>query len=307
MYDVIPDIHGQADKLKSALNDLGYRERNGAWRHSNPTRRVVYLGDFIDRGPDNREVLRIVRGMLDAGTASAVMGNHELNAIQFHTLHPETGKPLRARTEKNGGQHKTFLDEFQMGATQTNEQIRWMKTLPLFIDFSDFRVVHACWDRRKIQRLKELTYDNALTDEQFVQVADKTHELYGLVETTTKGPEILLSDGITFVDKDGHERAEIRVQWWNANAKSWADIAMSVPDKGQLPVSPLPQNAIESIYAPDEVPVFFGHYWLSGEPVLQARNALCLDYSAGKNGPLVSYGAEPGKSVLSLDCLRIHR
>ena len=85
MFDVIPDIHGQADKLKSALGNLGYRERNGAWRHSDPTRHVVFLGDFIDRGPDNREVIRIVRSMLDAGIASAVMGNHELNAIHFHT------------------------------------------------------------------------------------------------------------------------------------------------------------------------------------------------------------------------------
>jgi hypothetical protein len=79
--------------------------------------RFVYLGDFIDRGPDNKEVLRIVGGMLDAGTAQAIMGNHELNAIQFHTLHPETGKPLRKRTKKNEGQHKTFLYEFPEGET----------------------------------------------------------------------------------------------------------------------------------------------------------------------------------------------
>lgn len=53
MFDVIPDIHGQADKLKGALGNLGYQERNGAWRHSDPTRHVVFLGDFIDRGPEN--------------------------------------------------------------------------------------------------------------------------------------------------------------------------------------------------------------------------------------------------------------
>ena len=57
MYDVIPDIHGQAEKLKPALRNLGYSERKGAWRHSDPKRHVVFLGDFIDRGPDNRECL----------------------------------------------------------------------------------------------------------------------------------------------------------------------------------------------------------------------------------------------------------
>ena len=106
MYDVIPDIHGQAKKLKSALSNLGYSEKKGAWRHSDPTRHVVYLGDFIDRGPDNREVIRIVRGMIDSGTASAVMGNHELNAIHFHT-NGENG-PLRPHTDKNIDQHKSF-------------------------------------------------------------------------------------------------------------------------------------------------------------------------------------------------------
>lgn len=61
MYDVVPDIHGQAGKLKTALSNLGYAERNGAWRHSDPTRHVIYLGDFIDYGPDNREVIRAKR------------------------------------------------------------------------------------------------------------------------------------------------------------------------------------------------------------------------------------------------------
>ena len=58
MYDVIPDIHGQSEKLKGALGNLGYRERNGAWRHSEPKRHVVFLGGFVDRGSDNWEVIR---------------------------------------------------------------------------------------------------------------------------------------------------------------------------------------------------------------------------------------------------------
>jgi hypothetical protein len=68
LYDVIPDIHGQAQKLIGALGELGYRERNGAWRHSDPSRHAVFLGDFIDRGPENGKVIRIVRSMVDAGT-----------------------------------------------------------------------------------------------------------------------------------------------------------------------------------------------------------------------------------------------
>lgn len=36
-------------------------------------------------------------------------------------------------------------------------------------------------------------------------------------------------------------------------------------------------------------PVFFGHYWMQGAPVLQAEQMACVDYSAGKGGPLVAY------------------
>lgn len=69
MYDIIPDLHGQAAKLTAALTDLGYRDRNGAWRHSDPSRSCLFLGDFIDRGPHNGAVIDIVRRMVDAGTA----------------------------------------------------------------------------------------------------------------------------------------------------------------------------------------------------------------------------------------------
>ena len=36
-------------------------------------------------------------------------------------------------------------------------------------------------------------------------------------------------------------------------------------------------------------PVFFGHYWMQGAPVWQAEQMACVDYSAGKGGPLVAY------------------
>lgn len=57
MYDVIPDIHGQSCKLTAALKKLGYVERNGAWRHSDPNQTCVFLGDYIDRGPDMQGLL----------------------------------------------------------------------------------------------------------------------------------------------------------------------------------------------------------------------------------------------------------
>ncbi|MDU8912470.1 metallophosphoesterase, partial [Aestuariicoccus sp. MJ-SS9] len=142
MFDIIPDIHGQAEKLTSRLASLGYCERRGAWRHDDPRRQVVFLGDFIDRGPQNAAVIDVVRRMIDAGTAHAIMGNHELNAIHFHTDDPETGLPLRPHSSKNINQHASFLEEFPIGANATAEAIAWMKSLPLFLELEGFRFVH---------------------------------------------------------------------------------------------------------------------------------------------------------------------
>jgi hypothetical protein len=51
-------------------------------------------------------------------------------------------------------------------------------------------------------------------------------------------------------------------------------------------------------YPSDAPPVFFGHYWLKGQPQLQAHNVCCLDYSVAKGGELVCYRFD-GESILS--------
>ncbi len=299
--DIIPDIHGQADKLTGLLGRLGYRETRGTWRHPDPGRSVVFLGDFIDRGPENARVLRIVRSMIDAGHAQAVMGNHELNAIHFHSRHSSTGAPLRAHSAKNLKQHARFLDEHPIGSLAAQEAIDWMKSLPLWLEFPGFRAIHACWDGRAMAEAERHLTDARLDDQAVEWSADPDHPLFQAVEVLAKGPEVPLPDGTTFTDKDGHVRSEIRVAWWKPEARSWQDIAISVPDpEPQLPAGPLPGAIGYEPYPADAKPVFFGHYWLTGKIVLQAPNALCLDYSAGKDGPLVAYTFEEGTTDLDL-------
>ena len=70
MYDLVGDIHGHATELWQLLEELGYREHDGSYRHAN--RKMVFVGDFIDRGPQIREVLQTVRPMIDGGSALAV-------------------------------------------------------------------------------------------------------------------------------------------------------------------------------------------------------------------------------------------
>ncbi len=305
--DIIPDIHGQAEKLRLALQNLGWLRTGSTWRHPEPDRQIVFLGDFIDRGPENGAVIRIVRELMDAGRAQAIMGNHELNAIHFHTNDPDTGAPLRVHDRHNLEQHESFLREFPLGASQTKEVLDWMRGLPLFIETEGFRAVHAAWIQPAIDDLRRQTGSGVLSEDQLIRAGRKGDALYDLAEAVAKGPEARLPHPYSFVDKGKKERHHVRVKWWNSDARNWGEIAMSVPDINALPDASLPDNLLRAAYPVDDKPVFFGHYWMSGEPELQSTNALCLDYSAGTVGPLVTYRHIAGSQELSLEQVIIHQ
>jgi len=67
VYDLIGDSRGHANELAGLLDALGYVKSGAAYRH--PNRKVVFLGDVIDRGPQIWRVLEIVRSMVEAGHA----------------------------------------------------------------------------------------------------------------------------------------------------------------------------------------------------------------------------------------------
>ncbi|WP_338886296.1 polynucleotide kinase-phosphatase [Rhodococcus sovatensis] len=86
-FDVIGDIHGCLGELTTLLTTLGYRVRrddDGRAIGAVPPdgRTAVFLGDFVDRGPDSAGVLRLVMGMVGSGGALAVPGNHEHKLVQ---------------------------------------------------------------------------------------------------------------------------------------------------------------------------------------------------------------------------------
>jgi hypothetical protein len=304
--DIIPDIHGQAEKLRLALKNLGWRRNGTTWLHPEPDRHIVFLGDFIDRGPENAAVIRIVREMMDAGRAQAIMGNHELNAIHFHTVDPETGAPLRPHDKHNSEQHGSFLKEFPLGELQTKNVLEWMRGLPLFIETEGFRAVHAAWIQPAIDDLRRQTAAGVLSEDQLIRAGRKGDALYDLAEAVAKGPEARLPHPYSFVDKGKKVQYHVRIKWWNGDGRNWREIAMSVPDVNVLPDAALPESLLRATYPINEKPVFFGHYWMSGEPELQSANALCLDYSAGTDGPLVTYEMIAGEEKLDASRIVVH-
>ena len=283
-FDVIGDIHGHADALTRLLEAMGYREQDGVYRHA--TRTVVFLGDFVDRGPHQREVLRVARAMVEAGAARAVMGNHEFNAIGLATPDGRGGF-LRAHTEKNRAQHRAFLDQIGDGSAGHADAVAWFKTLPLWLDLGGLRVVHACWNAAAQRTLAGWLDDqNRLTEIGYVETHKRGGAAFAAAEILLKGPEARLPDGRFFHDKDGHLRREARLRWWNPDATTFRRAALGMEGRElDLPEDPVPADFAYG----DTVPVLFGHYWMRGEPRILNPCTSCLDFSVAKDGFLTAY------------------
>jgi hypothetical protein len=296
MYDVIGDIHGHADALRRLLAKLGYEQRDGCFWH--PARKAVFVGDFIDRGPAIRGVLEIARAMVERGTALAVMGNHEFNAVAFHMQRPDDrGAFLRERTYKNIRQYRETVA--QLSDQELADYMSWFQTLPMWLDLGGLRVVHACWDPAAMQVVGQHRQMFGGFDNRFFHLASEPGEaLFSAVEVLLKGRETRLPDGVTFMDKDGNPRKNVRTKWYldpSVSGATYRDYTFSFRDEelAGMPAEPLSPATVEDAcpYGVDEPPVLFGHYWMPSdrEPAPLAPNVACLDYSVAKEGRLCAY------------------
>jgi hypothetical protein len=297
--DFIGDVHGCVDKLSGLLRTLGYDDGSGAFRH--PDRTAMFVGDLIDRGPQQVEVVSIVRSMVAAGSAQVVMGNHEFNAVSYVTPNPrDPDSFLRPRSgpkgAKNRHQHEDFLAQIVENSVLHHEVIAWFKTLPLYLDLGKVRVVHACWHELSIKALDVHTEPGQpWPDEFFVRANENEDPLYEPVDTLLKGPEVALGADGAYLDKDRQVRSDARIRWWDTSATTLRELA-EIPPRSLTPdgdpFPPLPDRPEESAtrfrYSGD-VPVFFGHYWFTGTPRVVGPRTACLDYSAVGGGPLVAY------------------
>ena len=317
-YDVIGDIHGCADKLEALLSRLGYEKSGGAWRH--PDRMAVFLGDYIDRGPQILETLTIIRNMREAGSAECLMGNHEFNAICWNTLKDDdSGEFLRSHNEQHTIQHAATLEQLA-GCYQP--WVRWMRTLPLWLELGDLgghgnrlHMVHECWSQDAMDSLKNGECHGerlvtgrgdapCLAESAYARACcDKASCEYQAVKTLLTGPEMSLPGDTVFRDKDGNVRSSFRVKWWLGMGNTCRDMAlMGGNERDSIPEDVKPEpDSWEAL--PVEYPTFFGHYWRSPDEAvrLYSPTVACLDFSAVSGGPLVAYRWNRGDTTLRDD------
>jgi hypothetical protein len=287
MYDIIGDVHGHADQLKSLLKKMGYKLVDGVYSHS--TRKAVFVGDFINRGPKIRETIILIRNMVEKGTGLAILGNHEMYAVLYY-LRDIEGKYYKKRIPKYQLQINQTLEEFVLYKDEFKSHLKWMRTLPMFLDFGDIRIIHACWDDENVKLLKSMLTEPKLTKTILREIALNGTKFSESFWQSCKGIDFELPKNILVFDDDGRPHRSFRMKWWdNPEGKTFKEV--SIESRFELPAYTIPRELVKPRNPyPDDAPiVFFGHYSLVEDFGIIKDNVCCVDSGVSRSGRLLAY------------------
>ncbi|MGL4552536.1 MAG: metallophosphoesterase [Gemmataceae bacterium] len=293
--DVVGDVHGEIEALRALLGRLGY---DPAGRHPDG-RRLVFVGDLADRGPDSPGVVRLVRRLADDGRAQVVMGNHEFNALK--AAHDGKPKPdlswlfPAARPFRHRGQ---TVPQTAAGP-HAAEVLAFFASLPVALERGGpdpARVVHACWDDDAVELVRDAADVIAVYDRHRQRIErsldavrgederELRHQNDNPVKLLTSGRETLSPNAIVINEKPRYRH---RDPWWGR--------------AGSVPLTVV------------------GHYWRVGLPGEEheahlfgpgPRHALlgsvmCVDFSVGRRFRERIDGPVSGPYLTSLGALRL--
>lgn len=153
--DIIGDVHGQFEALQNLLHYLGYSPDG---RHSYG-RKIVLVGDLVDRGSDAPAVLAWFQRAHQAGNALMVLGNHEINLL---TGEPKDGSGwfFNSRAEHDAMYYAPWQ---RLPEHKKNAVVEFLQQQPLVLQRHDLRIVHAAWLPESIARLQERNNESLLS------------------------------------------------------------------------------------------------------------------------------------------------
>lgn len=276
LLDFIGDIHGHYTKLTRLLEKLGYWFNPETKLYFHPqNRKIVVLGDFINVGMQNEEVLSFLLRMHQTGNAYIISGNHEyFLALLYHkTLNNKSTFWYYLQRD-----YFPLFIAFNNKKSKLEEYIQWICQLPLFLDFNKTKAVHAIWD------------------ENFYPFLSENNSVKKMIEFIAVHPEhkenlnkIIMGITFKFKNEKSSKPVFFRYKWWE-NDK---DIPVSQMFMHKSELFP---KALESEINMEQFkikfqqePVFFGHFNLQGFPYLTSPTKCCLDFGGAKGGYLTSY------------------
>jgi hypothetical protein len=298
-YDLIGDLHGRADHLKKLLHTLGYSKS-----YHPDGRKIIFMGDYINRGPKQEETLDMVRDLVASGIVeAALMGNHELSLIRY--FHEGTHGFVRPHTRDNDDYHAGFFQEFPVGSKKLDDVVDWMKTLKLYMIRDEFNAVHAYMSEDLLAASRPyLNDDNSLKKDSY-DLLDETHcvETFDVFDTLTAGPKYQLPEKAHFIDGAGRLQKVSHLFWWRTENRPEDVInggkllcpLMDPPDRDRI----LDFRKSFTAAARGEKPLFIGHYSLMQDVGLLTPSLACVDYRP----TVTAYRWNEGDAALSADRL----
>eukprot|EP00924_Labyrinthula_sp_SR-Ha-C_P008869 augustus_masked-scaffold_2-processed-gene-5.47-mRNA-1 protein AED:0.26 eAED:0.30 QI:0/-1/0/1/-1/1/1/0/351 len=145
-FDVIGDIHGEFGALVSLLNKLEYNVETG--RHEE-NRKIVFLGDLVDRGPDSPSVLNLVSKFVKNGSAFCILGNHELNILLNKRKHGNAW--FFGEREEAPLENQTLFPSGD--SAEKSDALAFLSSLPIVLRTRETVFVHACLCPESIQKV----------------------------------------------------------------------------------------------------------------------------------------------------------
>jgi hypothetical protein len=296
--DIIGDIHGELSALESLLKKLGYDDRG---RHSEG-RKLVFVGDLIDRGPDSPGVLRSVIRLVESGNAQCISGNHELNAVRNDSGNNRSGE---------GWWYGKSEAEYDYTLVDPDEKQRsflpFLRSLPGALEREDLRVIHACWHEPSVEKLRGAGSVIEAFKEEAEALQPRLKKLRSSLEQPWK------DRGMTPAKlKDRQNKVELIPELAHFDQENQMGNAVKVATSG------MERAADDSFYASGKwrmvrrvpwweeytgPPVVVGHYWRRYYPERPAnaekvetdlfgdtppenalgpeRQVMCIDYSVG--------------------------
>jgi len=146
--DIVGDIHGELSALQALLLQLGYDERGNHPKH----RKLVFIGDLVDRGPDSDGVLALIQSLIANGNAYSILGNHEINLL-IDDIKDGSGWFFDERYKADLKNYAPF----QRTAPERRQAVRdFLGNLPIALIRDDIRVVHAAWTTSAIEAIQDV-------------------------------------------------------------------------------------------------------------------------------------------------------
>lgn len=134
-FDVVGDLHGCLEELKALLADMAYEEANGKWGHA-AGRRLVFVGDLVNKGPDSAGTLDLVMRLVEQGMAFCVPGNHDDKLLR---------KLKGQQVEEDAAFTECVAQIEKKGPEFTAAAVQFLEGLPAHVELSggDLVVAHA--------------------------------------------------------------------------------------------------------------------------------------------------------------------